>query len=31
VTVPEHHRAIWEALQVERRPLTIYEEVGQWN
>jgi hypothetical protein len=31
VTIPEHHRAIWEALQVERRPLAIYEEVGQWN
>ena len=31
VTVPEHHRALWEALQVERRPLTHYEEVAQWN
>jgi hypothetical protein len=31
VTVPEHHRALWEAVQVERRPLTHYEEVASWN
>ena len=32
VTVPEHHHALWqEALQVERRPLTVYEEVTSWN
>jgi len=29
VTVPEHHRALWEeALNVERRPLDVYEEVA---
>ena len=32
VTVPEHHRALWEeALDVERRPLDVYEEVASWN
>lgn len=32
VTVPEHHAALWqETLRVEQRPLTIYEEVTQWN
>ena len=32
VTVPEHHAVLWqEALAVEQRPLTVYEEVGQWN
>jgi transposase len=28
VTVPEHHRALWEAVRVEQRPLTHYEEVA---
>lgn len=32
VTVPEHHRKLWqEALQVERRPLAVYEEVAAWS
>lgn len=32
VTVPEHHAALWEqTLQVEQRPLAIYEEATQWN
>jgi len=32
VTVPEHHASLWqEALQVEHRPLEIYEEVAQWS
>jgi transposase len=31
-TVPEHHAALWDsALQVEQRPLQVYEEVTQWN
>jgi hypothetical protein len=32
VTVPEHHTALWqEALQVEQRPLNIYQEAAQWS
>jgi hypothetical protein len=32
VTVPEHHAELWQAaLQVERRPLTIYAEVATWS
>lgn len=32
VTVPAHHKELWrETLQVERRPLTVYEEAGSWN
>jgi len=32
VTVPEHHAALWrETLQVEHRPLEVYEEVAQWS
>jgi transposase len=32
VTVPEHHAALWQTtLKVEQRPLTVYEEVSQWN
>ncbi len=32
VTVPEHHAPLWqEALQVEHRPLAVYEEVAQWS
>jgi len=32
VTVPEHHARLWQAaLQVERRPLTVYEEVATWS
>jgi hypothetical protein len=31
VTVPEHHRALWEALHVEQRSLATYDEVAQWN
>jgi hypothetical protein len=27
-TVPDHHRALWEAVKVEQRPLTVYEEVA---
>jgi hypothetical protein len=31
-TTPEHHAALWrQTLQVERRPLETYEEVGTWN
>jgi transposase len=32
VTVPEHHAALWDStLQVEQRPLTVYEEAMRWN
>jgi len=32
VTVPEHHAALWrETLQVDQRPLEVYEEVIQWS
>jgi Mu transposase, C-terminal domain len=32
VTVPDHHAALWaDTLAVERRPLTVYEEVATWN
>jgi transposase len=32
VTMPEHHRALWQnALKVEQRSLQVYEEVAQWN
>ena len=32
VTVAEHHTPLWQsALEVERRPLEVYEEVTQWN
>jgi transposase len=32
VTVPEHQAWLWQnTLQVQQRPLAIYEEVGQWN
>lgn len=32
VTVPQHHAPLWQqALQVERRPLRVYEEVAQWS
>jgi hypothetical protein len=32
VTVPEHHAALWQrTLDVERRPLTAYEEVTSWS
>jgi transposase len=32
VTVPEHHRALWdETLRVEQRSLLAYEEVTPWN
>ena len=32
VTVPEHHAALWaETLQVEQRPLQVYEEAAAWN
>ena len=31
-TVPAHHAALWRStLQVARRDLSVYEEVGQWN
>jgi transposase len=32
VTVPEHHASLWQkTLGVERRPLSVYEEVGSWS
>jgi hypothetical protein len=32
VSVPEHHRQLWQdALQVERRSLTVYQEVAAWS
>jgi hypothetical protein len=32
VTVPEHHAPLWQStLQVEQRPLDIYEEAATWN
>jgi transposase len=32
VTVPGHHAALWACtLDVERRPLAVYEEAGTWN
>ena len=32
VTVPDHHAALWkQTLEVQRRPLTVYEEVAQWS
>jgi hypothetical protein len=32
VTVPDHHAALGaETLAVERRSLTVYEEVATWN
>ncbi len=32
VTVPEHHRSLWDAtLGVERRPLEAYEEAAAWS
>ncbi|HBD06729.1 MAG TPA: IS21 family transposase [Syntrophobacteraceae bacterium] len=32
VTVTSHHSGLWQqAIQVERRDLSVYEEAGQWN
>lgn len=32
VTVPEHHASLWQStLQVERRPLEVYEEAASWS
>jgi transposase len=32
VTVPDHHAALWEqTLDVQRRPLAVYEEVARWS
>ena len=32
VTVPSHHVPLWQqTLEVERRPLAVYEEVTRWN
>ncbi len=32
VTVPDHHKDLWRnALQVERRPLDVYEAVAAWS
>ena len=32
VTVPEHHAELWRAvMQVQQRPLAVYEEVATWN
>jgi transposase len=31
-TVPEHHAALWQStLNVESRPLQVYEEAAQWS
>jgi len=31
-TVPEHHAALWaQVMQVEQRPLDVYEEVLTWS
>lgn len=31
-TVPEHHAALWQStLNVESRPLQVYEEASQWS
>ena len=32
VSVREHHAQLWaETVQVERRPLTVYEEAAAWS
>ena len=32
VTVPGHHTTLWrQAVEVERRPLSVYEEVATWS
>ncbi len=32
VTVAEHHRALWQAVEpVAQRPLQVYDEVAQWS
>jgi len=32
VTVPQHHAELWQAtLNVEQRPLQVYEEATTWN
>lgn len=32
VTVPGHHASLWQSsLQVERRPLEVYEEASSWS
>lgn len=32
VSVPEHHAQLWQdTLQVERRPLEVYEEAASWS
>jgi len=32
VSVPDHHAGLWrEVLQVEQRPLNVYEEVSTWK
>jgi len=32
VSVPAHHALLWqETLQVQRRPLAVYQEVATWN
>ncbi len=31
-TVPEHHASLWQStLQVEQRPLEVYEEAASWS
>jgi hypothetical protein len=31
-TIPAHHAPLWqETLQVQRRPLAVYQEVTTWN
>jgi hypothetical protein len=32
VSVPEHHAPLWqETVHVQRRPLSVYQEVTTWN
>jgi hypothetical protein len=31
VTDSDHHAALWQQLQVEQRPLEVYEAVATWS
>jgi len=31
ITVPAHHRELWERVSVQTRTLEEYEEVSRWN
>jgi hypothetical protein len=32
VTIPSHHHALWQtAVQVQQRPLDVYQEVASWS